>query len=202
MATTMTPIGVLNFPTLFEARGNKANPSQEPRYSAMLLFDKAACQTSAYKDLQKAIQNCIADKWGEAKAADANFVKGLRSPLRDASEKTYSGFENGEIFLSAWSRGSDAAPGVLDLKGDNIIVPGDVFSGQLARFTVRPFAYDSNGNRGVSLGLEHVQVVKQDCERLDGRQSAAAAFGNGSDEQLAALGISPEQTAPSENLPF
>jgi hypothetical protein len=210
----MTPIGVLNFPTFFEAKGNKSNPSQDPRFSGMLLFDEDALATTAYQQVREAILEAITEKWGQAKAADKNFVNTLRMPLRNASEKTYAGFENGEKFMSAWSRGSDPAPGVVDLNGTTIVVPGDVFSGQLARFTVRAFAYDSNGNKGVAFGLEHIQIVKADMERLDGRQKAEDAFkdnSNGSDEQLAALGITPgapgtsagSNTPPADaNLPF
>lgn len=204
--TVMTPIGILNFPVFFEPKANKANPSQGARFSGMLLFDDLGVGSAAYQDLRASIHEAIVDKFGEAKANDATFVRSLRLPLRNASEKTYAGFDQGKIFISAWSKGDGPAPGVVDLNGQRLIVPGDVFSGQLARFTVRPFGYDSNGNKGVSLGLEHVQIVKQDMPRLDGRQEAEKAFsGNGSDDQLAALGIAPGAPAAGgapDGLPF
>lgn len=191
--TVMTPIGVLNFPVFFEPKGNKQNPSQDPRFSGMLLFDDLGVKSTAYQELRKGVHAAIVDKFGEAKANDKSFVSGLRLPFRNASEKSYNGFEDGEIFISAWSK-ADQKPGVVNLAGEEIVVPADVFSGQLARFTVRPFAYDSNGNRGVSFGLEHVQIVKADMPRLDGRQSADRAFQNApaDDEQLKALGIDPD----------
>ena len=210
----MTPIGVLNFPVFFEPKGNKANPAQATRFSGMLLFDSAGTGSSAYQDLRKAVGQAIEDKFGAAKAADVAFVKSLRLPFRDASEKDYTGFDAGEIFISAWKQGEQEAPGVVNLNGDDIIVPSDVYSGQLARFTVRAFGYDNNGNKGVALGLEHIQIVKADMPRLDNRQTADKAFGSTGDatnDQMAALGIKPGASAPTgtastapdaDDLPF
>lgn len=208
----MTPVGVLYFPALFEPKVNKENPTQGARYSCVLLFDSNGVASSAYMALRQAVKEAIAEKFGDVKAADQQFLRGLRSPFRPASEKTYDGFANGEVFVSAWSRGSDPAPGVVDLKGHRILTPGDVFGGQYARATIRPFAYENSGNKGVAFGLEHVQIVKADMPRLDGRRSAEDTFkGSGSDEdlnkQLAAMGVDASLSAGSagggdDDLPF
>lgn len=207
--TVMTPIGVLYFPALFEPKVNKENPGQGARFSGVLLFDKHGVGSSAYTALRAAVKQAIVDKFGDAKANDANFVRNLRTPFRPASEKTYGGFEDGEVFISAWTKEADGAPGVVDVRGSKILVPADVWGGQLARFTVRPFAYDSNGNKGVSFGLEHVQIVKADEPRRDGKQSAEDAFKNDDGDmnaQLAAMGVSVgsggSAGSPNDDLPF
>lgn len=206
--TVMTPVGTLCFPALFEAKKNQANPNQNARYSCILLFDETGTQSSAYQELRKAVLEAISEKFGAAKAADPAFVRTLRLPFRDASEKDYAGFDKGTIYISPWSNGEGqyaSRPDVVDLKGQKIVVPEDVFAGMLARATVRPFAYDSNGNKGVSLGLEHVQIVKTDCERLDGKRSSDKAFANADDSQLAALGIDPNaggSTGGDNEFPF
>lgn len=195
--TAMTPIGILCFADqVFTAKHNENAPGKDPRYSAMLLFDSLGVQSSAYAELRKLVQEAAADKFGAAKAADANFMRSLRLPFRNAAEKDYDGFDKGEIYIAPWST---KAPGVIDLYG-NDMVPTDVWSGQLARATVRAFAYDSNGNKGVSFGLEHVQIIKQDMPRIDGRRSATAAFKDAaaSDDQMRALGIDPS-AAPAQN---
>lgn len=205
MSSVMTPIGVLYFPAFHTPKVNKQNPGQGARFSGLLLLDEQAVQTTAMTNLKAAIKQAVVDELG-AKADDKLF-KSLRLPLRKADEKDYGdGWSDGVAFLSAWKKG-DEAPGVVDLQGSPILVPGDVFSGQLARFTVRPFYYDNNGNRGVSLYLEHVQIVKADMPRRDGRQSAQAAFANaGQDEQMAALGIVPgsagASAGASSDFPF
>ena len=212
MATTvMTPIGVLYFPALFTPRGNRDNPAQAPRFSTVLMFDELGVQSSAYQDMRQAVMEAITEKFGAAKAADAGFVRSLRLPFRQCAEKTYAGFEEGHVYISAWAKGDGAAPGVVDLMGTPLVVPGDVYGGQLARLTVRAFAYDSNGNKGVSFGLEHVQIVKADMPRRDGQQSAEQAFKGAptDDAQMRALGITVPSgatggpaPAASNDLPF
>ena len=207
MATFLTPIGVLNFPSFFTPKRNEQNPKQIPRYTGVLLFDDVGTSTTAYQELRRGVKEAIEEKWGAAKAADRTFIATLRLPFRDASEKSYTGFEDGDKFINAWSPGFEkddvnwerpkTPPEVVDLHGHPIQVPGDVFAGQLARFTVRPFAYDNNGNKGVSFGLEHVQIVKQDMERIDGRRSGEQAFA-GADlpaDQMRQLGIDPNAPA-------
>lgn len=202
----MTPIGTLCFPALFEAKANKENPAQKPRYSCILLFDQTAIETTQYKALRAAVQAAAAEKFGQAKAADANFMRSLRLPFRKSDEKDYEGFDAGVIYISPWTAGDKTRPGVVDLHGNDILVPGDVWAGQKARATVRAFAYDSNGNKGVSFGLEHVQIVKADEPRIDGRRSAESAFKDADNSQFAALGIdasaAPSQAADSGEMPW
>jgi len=190
MAGILTPIGYLYFPSLFEARGNKQVPGQAPRFSGMLLFDKTGTGSQQYQVLRQGVFDALVSKFGAAKANDANFVKGCRLPFRQASEKTYDGFTDGEVFISAWSN-EDQRPGVVDLQGNNITDKSLVYGGQLARYTVRPFAYDTSGNRGVGLILEHAQIVKFDMPRRDGGVAPDQAFKAADNSQLAALGIDP-----------
>lgn len=196
MAGVMTPIGFLYFPALFKARANKQVPTQPPRFSGMLLFDNLGVQSTAYQTLRQAVFQAVVDKFGQAKANDANFLKTLRFPFRPAAEKDYDGFKDGEIFLSAWSN-EENKPGVVDLHGNLIHDEKAVFGGQLARFTVRPFGYDTSGNKGVGLILEHVQIVKFDMPRRDGGVNAEDAFKQADNSQLAALGIDPNATQNS-----
>lgn len=188
--SVVTPIGLLCFPALFEPKA--AAQGGEPRYSCILGFDELALKTAAYQNLRKAALAAITDKWGAAKAGDSNFLRGLRMPFRQASEKEYAGFDRFEIFISPWSKNQ---PGVIDLNGAEIVVPGDVWAGQLARATVRAFAYENSGNKGVAFGLEHVQIVKADGERIDGRRSASQAFAGVDNSELANYGIDPNKAA-------
>jgi len=203
-------VGYLCFPHLYSPAVNKQNPAQPPRFSCILLFDKTGTQSAPYQDLRAAVMAAVTEKWGQAKAQDPNFIKSLRFPFRPAAEKDYGGFDKGEIYISPWTSGEPgkAPPDVVDLNGRKITVPSDVFPGQLARATVRAFAYDSNGNKGVSFGLEHVQIVKADMPRFDGRTNSETAFAAADNAQLAALGIEVNDPAPAtsavmpDGLPF
>src|SRR5690606_32482380 len=104
---------------------------------------------------RKAVHEAIVEKWGAQKAQDQAFLRSLRLPFRATAEKDYAGFDKGDIFISPWSKNQ---PGIVDVQGTDIKVPGDVFAGQQARATVRAFAYEQSGNKGVAFGLEHVQI--------------------------------------------
>jgi hypothetical protein len=187
-STLMTPIGIGCFVDgLFKAKP-AAKGSDKLRHSFILLFDENGVKSTAYEELRRGVQEAVAEKFGAAKANDTAFLRSLKSPFRPASEKTYSGFEKGEIYISPWCN-PDSPPGIVDLQGQKIVVPGDVWSGQLMRATVRPFAYDSNGNKGAAFYLEHVQIVKADMPRLDNKTDASAAFAQADNSQLSALGI-------------
>jgi len=194
MAGILTPVGTLYFPALYKAKGNKQVPAQAERFSGMLLFDKLGVASGAYQALRQGVFEALVNKFGAAKANDQKFTAQCRFPFRAASEKQYEGFENGEIFISAWAPSDQKRPDVIDLQGNRVTDESLVFMGQLARFTVRPFAYDTSGNKGVGLILEHAQIVKFDMPRLDGGVSAEQAFSGADDDQLKALGIDP--TAP------
>jgi len=205
---------MMYFPALFSPKANKNNPAAAPQYAAVLLLDSAAVQTQAYQAMRQAVASAISEKFGAAKAADPAFVRKLALPFRDASEKAgesgYPGFEDGDTFFRAWRKEDFDAPGVIDLHGEDIVVPGDVWSGQLARFTVRAFAWENTGKRGVSFGLDHVQIVKKDMPKL-GSASASAAFkgaeaADGQDLSgygvTGALGSSDGGSTPAADLPF
>lgn len=196
----MTPIGTLCFAdALFTPKA--ALDNAKPRYSVIIGFDDTAMKTTQYQDLRAAVIAAASDKWGAVKAADPAFMRNLRLPFRDASEKEYEGFDKFTVYINPWSPGDKKKPGVVDINGNDIAVPGDVWSGQLGRATVRAFAYDTSGNKGIAFMLEHVQVVKADMPRIDGRRSAQKAFENVDSSQLAALGITPGSAAPSAGAP-
>jgi hypothetical protein len=194
-------VGVLCFPALFEPKANSQNKQQAPRYSCILLFDELSTQSTAYQNLRAAVQEAAGEKWGAAKAADPAFMRSLRLPFRLASDKEYDGFEKGKVFIAPWSKGDGARPGVVDLHGKDIVVPADVFAGQLARATVRAFAYENQGNKGVAFGLEHVQIVKADEPRIDGRRSAESAFAGADNADMARFGVDPNAASSAGAAP-
>jgi hypothetical protein len=132
-----------------------------------ILFDKEAQNSPEYKALKAAVNACVKEKWGD------KVPSGLRSPFRDAGEKDYAGYEDGMIYINPWSK---QKPGIVDGRLQDVLAADDVFPGQLVRATVRPFAYDNSGNRGVSFGLQNIQIVKKDMPRLDGKRAASSDF--------------------------
>jgi hypothetical protein len=176
MTLLVSPPGILSFPSLFVPR--PPVPGAEPRYSCTIIFDEAAQKHEKYLALKRAVLEAIEDEWGSAKAKDQAFLKKLRLPFRDAGEKSYSGYGPGKTFIQPWTK---QKPGVVDANKADVLVPTDVFAGQLVRVAVSPFTYQQSGNMGVSFSLEHVQILAADMPRLDGRKSAKDTFDDDAD---------------------
>jgi hypothetical protein len=172
MASLRTPIGVLSFPTLFSPRPRAVGG--EPVYQCSILFDLNAQKDPAFAALKKAVLECIEDKAGTGKSKDPQFMAGLRSPFRPCAEKSYQGYDiEGGVFISPWTK---SKPGLVDAQRNEIMVPEDIWAGQLVRATVSPFYYNNSGNRGVSFGLNNLQLCAPGSQRLDGRRAAKEDF--------------------------
>jgi len=96
-------------------------------------------------------------------------------PFKDAGEKAdrYQGYEEGVIVVNVQSK---QKPGIVDARNQDVLLPEQVYAGQTVRAQLMPFAWKQAGRRGVSFGLNHVQIVKHDAPRIDGRVQANKAF--------------------------
>lgn len=164
--SVLTPPGICSFLNLVTPR--PIVDGGEPKYGFTLIFDKAAQKRPEFKELEKAIDEAIRQKWSQRVPA------GLRSPFRDGAEKAgkFEGYKPGDIFISPWSK---ERPGCVDAQRQDILDWGDYYAGWTARANVRPFAYDTGGNKGVGLFLDNVQFLRAG-KRLDGRKAASESF--------------------------
>ena len=162
----LTPVGISSFINLAEPRA--ITEGADPRYSITLIFDKAAQATEAFQRLERGISEAVANKWGK------KIPPGLKSPFRDGAEKegVYEGYHAGDIFISPWSK---AKPGVVDIMRQDMLTLDEVYAGWSVRANVRPFAYDTGGNKGVGLFLDNVQFLRPG-KRLDGRKAASESY--------------------------
>jgi hypothetical protein len=171
----ITPQGTLMMygATLFVPARNKFDPTKDPRYEASLILSKAVQQTAEYKAVRAEIASAAKAKFGD-KMQDRAFVARLKLPIKE-----YFKGEEGDVILKAWTK---EAPPIVDPMNKYITVKGDVWSGQLARFEVNPWAFDTNGSVGVTLFLNSVQITKLKMPRLDGRKPADKVFSKIEDE--------------------
>ncbi len=162
----VTPPGILSYPHFWVPKARAKGG--EAVFSGMLMFDKKALNTPAYKALY---QGCV--DIGKEAYPKKKFGTTLKSPFRSSDEKENLP-EDIVIFINPWTKGK---PGVIDTSKEEILDSSDVWAGQLVRMDVTPFAYENSGKYGVSLALNHVQVLKSaGMKRLDGRKSAAESF--------------------------
>lgn len=155
-------------------RSRSFSDGQDAKYSICLLIPKE--DTVTVKKLKaaidEAVQEGIASKWGGKKPAN------LKLPLRDGDEERAEEAPEyeGMYFLNA---NSTQKPGIVDKDLNEILDPDEVYSGCWGRASINFFPFNSNGNKGVGVGLNNIQKLK-DGDRLGGaRAKAEDDFGDG-----------------------
>lgn len=161
MSNVMTPKFRVSFANVFRP-GRPLQEGAPPKYGLTMLFDAG----TDLNELKKAAEQAVKDKWGDKPP------KLLRSPFRDQGEKEFEGYVEGAVFINATSQ---QKPGLVDENVQSIIDESEFYSGCYARATIRAFAYDKGGNRGVAFGLQNVQKLA-DGDPLGGRTPASADF--------------------------
>lgn len=162
----------LSYVNIFKSRS--FSDGQDAKYSVCLLIPKTDKATIAKikKAIDAAIEEGISSKWGGKKP------KNLRVPLRDGDEERAEEAPEyeGMYFLNA---NSSQRPGIVDKDCNEILDPDEVYSGCWGRASINFYPYDFNGNRGVGVGLNNIQKLK-DGERLGAALATAEDdFGDG-----------------------
>lgn len=140
-----------------------------PRYGVSLIIPKSDKKT--IDAINKAVDAAIEEGIGKFGGKKPNKAA-LKLPLRDGdTEREDEAYQNA-FFLNA---NSASAPQIVDLQVNPILDRGEVYSGCYARVSINLYAFNSNGNKGVAVGLGNIQKVK-DGEPLGGRSTAAEDF--------------------------
>lgn len=171
--STKVVTGLVRFSyvNIFNSRSFQAG--QDAKYSICLLIPKKDKELvrKLKAAIDEAVQEGIASKWGGKKPAS------LKLPLRDGDEERAAETPEYErmYFLNA---NSTKKPGIVDKDLNEILDPEEVYSGCWGRASINFYAFNTNGNRGVGVGLNNIQKIKDD-EPLGGtRASAETDFGD------------------------
>jgi hypothetical protein len=193
----ITPIGKLVCfgPTLFVAKRNKFDPTKDPRFDAFLIFDSAVQATPEYAALRAALSGELVNCFG---ARLSQIKERLKLPLKPGGLGEKPIGVRGDMVLRAWSA---TQPQVVDGSLQTITVPGDVWSGQLARFEVNCKGFDKAGSVGANFYLNNVQITSRDMPRLDGRVSADKVFGK-IDEEVDGSALGRASREVEDDMPF
>jgi hypothetical protein len=158
--------GRMSFPHFFEAQKNDRG---EDRYSTAFLMPPGYDT----KPIVEALTNAAIKKFGPDRT---KWPKGMRGPaqvLRDcADSEHYAALPPGWKFINC---SSPDQPGIVDANLTDVTDKRQVYPGRWARITVNAYGYDAKGNRGVTLGLNNVQLLKHD-EPLAGKRPAKSEF--------------------------
>jgi hypothetical protein len=181
------PPGIASYANLIEPR---ADPQGKMKYSVSLLISKS--RAKELEPLRALALEIATLKWGaKAKA----ILENAKYPLiKDGDKKVDDEGKVDPIYkgMLVISSKTDRKPGVVDAARQPVFTDEDVYSGCLIRISGAIFAYDYQGNKGVSFGLNNVQVLKK-LARLDGRKAAEEEFTEwqGDGETPAAGGVDP-----------
>ena len=160
----ITGKGRLSYAYVWEPR---EQDGQEPRYSTSFLIPKSDKET--LKKITDAIEAAKAK--GAAKKWEGKTPANLKLPLRDGDEEAD---EKGEAYRDHFffNATSKDAPGIVDAHRNPILDKAEVYSGCYARLSINLYPYNTNGNRGVAVGLNHIQKIA-DGEPLGGARGKA-----------------------------
>lgn len=173
-ATTITTGKVrLSYVNIFAP--TKAPGSDVEKYSLSVIIPKSdkATINAVNAAIEEAKKIGAQSKWG------GKIPPKLKTPLRDGDEDRPDDPAYADsFFFNCTSRNR---PGIVDRNVQEILNPSEVYSGCYGRVNVNFYAYDTNGNRGVAVGLNHVQKL-EDGQPLGGNTpSVKDAFGDSAD---------------------
>lgn len=141
-----------SFPALFEPTSMYEN--QEKKYEVTMLFPRE----TDLKLLKKIAKAAIKEKWKNERPSN------LKIPFRKGSEKpSLEGYDD-VIFAKASSK---RKPKIIDQRKQPVTDPEKIYPGIWLRAVVNAYCYDTAGNKGVSFGLQHVQIVRDDESFFD-----------------------------------
>lgn len=156
----------LSWPHLAEPEAR--NGSGKPKVSTAVLVPKSDADT--IEALRDAVREAAAEKWG------TKIPKSLRTPLKDGDNSDYEEQAGHVTFnCSSIRRVPIVGTDLLPLSDERIAE--EVYGGQRARVAVRAFAYEVDGSKGVSFGLQMVQILGGGECFGGGADSAESLFG-------------------------
>jgi hypothetical protein len=166
-----------SFVNVFEAKA--FGEGQDPKYSVMLLIPKSDVGTiNRIKGaIDAAAQKGLSTKFGGRLPAI------LKTTFKDADKDMD---QDGMLFAEKWdyTKGhyiinvsTRVQPQVVDANLNPIINPTELYSGCYGRASINFFAYNNNGSKGISAGLNNLQKL-EDGEPLGSITTAEQDFAN------------------------
>lgn len=171
VSETSGRLGELRFSYAYLFEPRKGEGDESGKYSLCVLIPKE--DTDTVKLVEELIEAAKVkgknSKWG------GKIPGRLSLPLRDGDEE-----DKGEEFEGCYFFNCSAKqkPGIKVLEDGQLLDALDeseVYSGAWGCVTINAFPYDSNGNKGIGIGLNNVLKTRDD-ERLAGGSSAEQDF--------------------------
>lgn len=180
----------LAFPQVFEAKASVEGGKE--KFSITMLFPKSGesfipsmpyTAANGLVALRKLALDAVKEKWGEKEKWPGLFktmdFKTYISPngkdgwpIRDGESVEWDGFAS-NFFVRA---SSQFQPGLVDAKLQPVLDKQAFYGGLICRAQINCFAYDNAGNKGISFGVNNVQILKDDGVTFGGKQKPELVF--------------------------
>lgn len=152
-----------------------------PKYSVSLIIPKD--DTATVNKIKAAIQAAYEEGESKLKGSGKTVpaLKAIKTPLRDGDlERPDDAAYANSYFINA---NSSTAPGIVDADRQPILERSEVYSGVYGRASVNFYAFNTNGNRGIAVGLNNLQKIR-DGEPLGGKSRAEDDFASTDDDDF------------------
>lgn len=162
---TLTGLVRFSFVNVFKPRA--AEDGGKEKYSVCIMVPKKDKVT--LQKLKEAIDE--AKEWGKKEKWDGKLPKNLKEPVRDGDEEREDSPEFEDMYF--FNASTLMKPGVIDEDKDEIMRAEEFYSGVWGRALIHFYPFDMKGNRGIGVGLNAVQKLKDD-ENLGGGNTWSA----------------------------
>ena len=175
--TTQNPVRIM-FPNLAKAR--EVQKGKPPRFGCLVLIKK---NSDEHKALKQIIIAAMEEKWGKAAAlaGRCNPIKdcAVVDKMRDADPEKTTMFDklddlNDYVYFNASSQN---APGYVDADLNDLIDLSVFQSGCHVRVNINAWCWENSGDKGVSIGLNHVQFMSEGETLATGNAAARGSSG-------------------------
>lgn len=168
----------LSYAHVFEPYTSK--PDVPAKYSVVLMVPKTDKLT--VKKLRRAQQAALEN--GKEKIFGGRVPKVWHDTIKDGDDEDAVDLDRNPEYAGHWifQASSKNKPGTVDRQLNEIIDSSEIYSGCYARVSLNAFPYATQGNKGVSFGLNHIQKVG-DGEFFGGRSRAEDDFDEMDDEE-------------------
>lgn len=172
----LTPKCRISWPVLMVPEVNKLKPEGGKQYSVSLLLPPG-CDLTLLKDDAK---RAAVEKFGDALPAlmaETNPQKKLKLPFLDAGDQKGMDDFKGWTMIRTATKETRGRPSCADANGKAIEpTPNQAYPGRWACVSLRAWAYDKAGNKGVSFGLQSIQLLEHDDPIAGSRVNAEEEF--------------------------
>jgi len=151
----------------------KAINGGTPKFSVSLIIPKS--DTVTVNKIKTAIEAAYDEGQTKLKGNGKSVpsLKAIKTPLRDGDlERPDDEAYKNSYFINA---NSPTAPGIVDADRQPILERSEVYSGVYGRASISFYAFNSNGNKGIAVGLNNLQKIK-DGDPLGGKSRAEDDF--------------------------